>query len=39
LKNNLLTYVGDHVFRVTYTTGHIDTVDSPDDKHLVAQNM
>jgi len=24
---------------VTYTRGHIDTIDSPDDEHLVARNM
>jgi len=27
------------VFRVTYTRGRIDTIDSPDDEHLVARNM
>jgi len=44
-------YVGDRVvcrFRwncssylhtVTYTRGRIDTIDSPDDEHLVARNM
>jgi len=25
--------------RVTYTRGRIETIDSPDDKHLVARNM
>jgi len=25
--------------RVTYTRGRIDTMDSPDDEHLVARNM
>ena len=24
---------------VTYTKGRIDTIDSPDDEHLVARNM
>jgi len=24
---------------VTYTGGRIDTIDSPDDEHLVARNM
>jgi hypothetical protein len=24
---------------VTYTRGRIDTIDSPDDEHLVARNM
>ena len=28
-----------HLHRVTYTRGRIDTIDSPDDKHLVARNM
>jgi len=27
------------VFRVTHTRGGIDTIDSPDDEHLVARNM
>jgi len=25
-----------HSRRVTYTRGHIDTIDCPDDEHLVA---
>ena len=38
-------YVGDRVVcrfrwnRVTYTRGRIDTIDCPDDEHLVARNM
>ena len=41
-------YVGDrvhitlqhsHLHTVTYTRGRIDTIDSPDDEHLVARNM
>jgi hypothetical protein len=28
-----------HLNTVTYTSGRIDTIDSPDDEHLVAQNM
>jgi len=28
-----------HIHRVTYTRGHIDTVDCLDDEHLVARNM
>jgi len=40
-------YVGDHVTciphrylrRVTYTGGCIDTVESPDDEHLIVRNM
>ena len=28
-----------HLHRVTYARCHIDTIDSPDDKHVVAQNM
>jgi len=28
-----------HRHRVTYTTGCIDTIDSPDDEHGVARNM
>jgi len=28
-----------HVHRMTYTRGRIDTIDSPDDEHLVARNM
>ena len=28
-----------HLHRVTYTRGRIDTIDSPDDEHLVARNM
>jgi len=40
-------YVGDRVVRrftciprtVIYTRGRIDTIDSPDDKHMVARNM
>ena len=28
-----------HLHSVTYTRGRIDTVDSPDDEHLVARNM
>jgi len=27
------------IFRVTYTSGCIDTTDSPDDKHGVPRNM
>ena len=26
-------------FRVTHTRGRIDTIDCPDDQHLVARNM
>ena len=28
-----------HLHRVTYTRGRIDTIDSPDDEHLVARNI
>jgi len=28
-----------HRHRVTYTTGCMDTIDSPDDEHGVARNM
>ena len=28
-----------HIQRVTYTRGRVDTIDSPDDEHLVARNM
>ena len=28
-----------HLHIVTYTSGRIDTIDSPDDELLVAQNM
>jgi len=28
-----------HLHRVTYTRCRIDTVDSPDDEHMGAQNM
>ena len=28
-----------HLHRVTYTRGRIDTIESPDDEHLVARNM
>ena len=28
-----------HLHAVTYTTGRIDTINSPDDEHLVARNM
>ena len=28
-----------HLHTVTYTRGRIDTIDSPDDEHLVARNM
>ena len=35
-----VTYI-DHsaAFRVAYTRGRIDTVDSPDDEYMVARNM
>jgi hypothetical protein len=26
-------------YTVTYTRGRIDTIDSPDDEHMVARNM
>jgi len=29
----------DHLQRVTYTRSLIDTIDSPDDEHLIARNM
>jgi len=28
-----------HLHTMTYTGGRIDTIDSPDDEHLVARNM
>ena len=28
-----------HLHRVTYARCHIDTLDSPDDGHMVARNM
>ena len=28
-----------HLHTVTYTRGRIDTIDSPDDEHLVARNI
>ena len=28
-----------HLQRVTYARCHIDTIDSPDDEHIVARNM
>jgi len=28
-----------HLHTVTYNRGRIDTIDSPDDEHLVARNM
>jgi len=28
-----------HLRTVTYTRGHIDAINSPDDEHLVARNM
>ena len=28
-----------HLHRVTYAKCRIDTIDSPDDEHLVARNM
>jgi len=28
-----------HLHTVTYTRGRIDTIDCPDDEHLVARNM
>jgi len=28
-----------HLHRVTYIRGRIDTIDSPDDEHMVARNM
>jgi hypothetical protein len=28
-----------HLHRVTYTRGHIDTINSPDDEYMVARNM
>jgi len=31
--------LGGYLHTVTYTRGHTDTSDSPDDEHLVAQNM
>jgi hypothetical protein len=40
-------YVGDrqvctpdgHLHRVTYTRCRTDTIDSPDDEHMAAENM
>jgi len=29
----------DHLYRVTYSRCRIDTINSPDDKHMVARNM
>jgi len=28
-----------HVYKVTYTTCRIDTINSPDDGHMAARNM
>jgi len=28
-----------HLHSVTYSRGRIDTIDCPDDEHLVARNM
>jgi len=28
-----------HLHKVTHTTGRIDTIDYPDDGHLIARNM
>ena len=28
-----------HLHTATYTRGRIDTIDCPDDEHLVARNM
>jgi len=33
-------YVGDsHLHGVTYTRCRIDTINSPDDEHMIARNM
>jgi len=37
LRPNCIPY--GHLHTVTYTSGRIDTIDSPDDEHLVARNM
>ena len=47
MPSGISLYVGDfvvcrshgHLHRVTYTRGRIDTTDTPDDKHLIAQNV
>jgi hypothetical protein len=38
--NSIHTCIPDgHLKRVTYARCHIDTVDAPDDEHMVARNM
>jgi len=34
-----LPFTHGHLHTVTYTRGRIDTIDSPDDEHLVSRNM
>jgi hypothetical protein len=29
----------DHLYKVTYTRCHIDTINTPDDGHVAARNM
>jgi len=38
--NSIQTCTPDgHLYTVTYTRCHIDTIDSPDDGHMAARNM
>jgi len=39
-RSSVQTCIPDsHLHRVTYTSYRIDTIESPDDEHLNAQNM
>jgi len=38
--SSIYIYIPDgHLHRVTYARCRIDTIDSPDDEHVVARNM
>ena len=39
LEEHLNLHTHGHLHTVTYTRGRIDTIDCPDDEHLVARNM
>jgi hypothetical protein len=39
IDDRLVSTPNGHLYRVTYTTCRIGTINSPDDGHMAAQNM